>query len=474
MAEWCVGLMSGTSVDGIDCALIQTDGERVFWPRAEEQGKEDLTGSTGTTNSELAYLVPYDPAFQRELRSLFGVDTSAVLAGTSEVDTSRSTVIRIEQDLTERHAAAVAPLLARAARTDRHVALIGMHGQTVFHRPASAHPPDAPAPGITCQLGDGNLLAELTKVPVVFDFRTADVALGGEGAPLVPVFHQALCRSLSRTLLAKLGMYQQQRELVLGILNLGGVGNITFVRLKPAAQHTDTPGSAVVPVHALPGAGEDFVSEDGLDLLALDTGPGNALVDDWMLANTQVPCDFDGVAAASGTVDGGVLAKLMAHPYFDRVPPKSLDRQSFALSVPECGLVAPACSVADGAATLTAFTAASAIASTQWACFCADGPKLRCVTCPRVSGILVCGGGRRNATLMRMLRDRAQALAVVLRPVEDVGWDGDLLEAQAFAFLAKRVQQSQPTSFPRTTRVSKPVCGGRIAVPQVPQAEMLE
>ena len=351
-----VGLMSGTSMDGIDVALIETDGENVVRPRAF------LT-------------TPYQPTFRASL-------AQAVAAGHADA--------ALEQDLTRRHAEAVRSLLAEAKVSARNIAVIGFHGHTVFHAPAERR---------TVQIGDGALLARLTGLAVVNDFRSADVAAGGEGAPLAPVFHRAITASLRKPV---------------AVLNIGGVANLTWIGENEA-------------------------------LLAFDTGPGNALIDDWALTHTGTPVDKDGALAAAGRVDDGVLAALMADPYFARRPPKSLDRNHFRNAATRVG----ALSAEDGAATLTAFTAAAVAGASEHL------PV-------QVTEWLVTGGGRRNPVLMGALGTR---LAAPVRAIEAIGWNGDAIEAQAFAYMAVRSRNGLPISFPETSGVPKPMTGGRLHKP---------
>lgn len=352
-----IGLMSGTSMDGIDAALIETDGVRVtaLGPR--------LT-------------LPYDEAFRHALRGVLGE-----VAAPDRVAT-------VESALTAAHADAVRALLTEAGLKPNSVGVIGFHGHTIFH---------APERRITRQIGDGAALAEMTGIPVVFDLRSADVAAGGQGAPLVPVFHQALAVDLARPV---------------AVLNLGGVGNVT-------------------------GLGEDG------DPVAFDTGPGNALIDDWCARHTGQPMDRDGALAAAGTVDEGVVQRLLGHAYFAAPPPKSLDRDAFAAFMAEVEGLSPA----GGAATLTAFTAATVAAA-----------RAHLPEAPR--RWLVTGGGRLNPVLMAGLQSR---LGVPVQAVEAVGWDGDALEAQAFAFLAVRSLRGLPLTWPTTTGCPAPMTGGRFA-----------
>ncbi|MEX2201325.1 MAG: anhydro-N-acetylmuramic acid kinase [Dongiaceae bacterium] len=347
-----IGLMSGTSCDGIDAALIETDGER------------QLRTGPGLTQ-------PYDRAFAERLTGLMGGEGDAAA---------------IEAELTRRHAAIVTELLDAAGLHARDVAIVGFHGQTIRHEPHRRR---------TWQIGDGPLLAALTGIDVVNDFRAADVAAGGQGAPFAPLYHAALAGGLERPL---------------AVLNLGGVGNVTWI-----------------------GSG------DGDALLAFDTGPGNALIDDWCRAHIGESCDREGKLAASGHVDAGALARLMDHPYFAAAAPKSLDRNDFAVD-PVAAL-----SAADGAATLTEFTAASVVAA-----------LVQMQAAPE--RWLVTGGGRHNPTIMATL---ARRLGVPVEPVESVGWDGDLIEAQAFGYLAVRSLRGLPLSGPGTTGVPVPMPGGR-------------
>ena len=288
-------------------------------------------------------------------------------------------LVEAEAIVTQTHIAALTGFDRQQAQ------LIGFHGQTVLHRP------DA---GLTLQIGDAAQLAHVSGLDVVADFRLADMAAGGQGAPLAPLFHAALAAGLTKPL---------------AVLNLGGIGNISCLA-------------------------------DGQAPLAFDTGPANALLDDWAQRHTGRPYDDGGQLAAAGDVQEAALAALMAHRFFDRPPPKSLDRLDFSAASVE------SLSAADGAATLTAFTAASVAKAMN---FCA----------PRPTRLLVCGGGRHNKTLLTML---GEACRVPVEVCEAVGWHGDSLEAQAFAWLAMRSLDGRPLSLPSTTGADAPVSGGRI------------
>jgi anhydro-N-acetylmuramic acid kinase len=355
-----IGLMSGTSRDGIDAAMIETDGE---------------TSATRIAFVECAYT----PAV-REL-----IANACAIALTLDVPTSDPVIGEATRILTLLHIEAVRQLLRAAGREARDVDVIGFHGHTVAHRPDR---------GWTWQIGDAALMAQICDIDVVHDFRSADVAAGGQGAPLLPVYHRALAAGL---------------ELPAVILNLGGVANITFV------------------------------GRDG-ELIACDTGMANALIDDWMLAMTGESFDRDGALAAQGQVNEVVLGGMLDHPFFDAPPPKSLDRHDFSLG-PIRGL-----SAADGAATLAAFTA--------------QGVALTLRHLPeRAHEIWVAGGGRKNAALMAMIE---KACGVPVVSVDALGWNGDAIEAEGFAFMAARTIKFLPISFPGTTGVPQPEIGGRV------------
>jgi anhydro-N-acetylmuramic acid kinase len=349
-----LGLMSGTSLDGIDIALIASDGR-----------------ARVTTGPALT--IPYPADFRERLRG--------VLGGVGPVG-------EVEAELTRLHAAAVTAF--RARYPSAAIDLVGFHGHTILHRPAERR---------TWQIGDGVLLARLVGIDVVGDFRSADVAAGGEGAPLAPLYHAALAAPLAKPL---------------AVLNIGGVANLTWI-------------------------GEGGNSKGG-EVIAFDTGPGNALIDDWVRRHRGRAADFDGRLARAGHASEAHVARFLEHPFFGRRPPKSLDRDDFRAAVPQD------LSPADGAATLTEMTAAAVAVSLR---HLPEAPRRW----------LVCGGGRHNPAVMAAL---ARRLAVPVQPVEAVGWDGDALEAQAFAYLALRSLAGLPLSLPTTTGVPRPTCGGRL------------
>lgn len=355
-----LGCMSGTSLDGVDAAVVLTDGRRIV-----EFG-------------ETAYR-PYTDSERTVLRRALG---------------------RWPGDPGVAEAAEVVELAhARLLAAFRGPEVIGFHGQTLAHDPQGRG---------THQAGDGSILAEALGLPVVWDFRSADVRLGGQGAPLAPFFHHAYARFTGMTEPA-------------AFLNLGGVGNVTWT--DPAIEAPEAPGAC----------------------LAFDTGPANAPVNDLMRARLGRDQDEGGALAGQGTPDTATVERFLAHPFFLKMPPKSLDRNAFH------GLLDMVAghSDADAAATLTLAAAAAVARGAEHF----PRPPAR---------LLVTGGGRHNATLMAMLAD---LLPMPVAPVESVGLDGDMLEAQAFAYLAVRVLNGLPTSCPTTTGVAASIGGGQISRP---------
>lgn len=355
-----VGAMSGTSLDGVDVAGIVTDGVEIFG------------------FGESAYR-PYSDDERAVLRAALGTWPGAPEGGAAA---------RIVEDA---HIEALTPF--------SDAELIGFHGQTLAHDPQQRG---------THQAGDGARLARALQKPVVWDFRSADVKLGGEGAPLAPFFHFACAKWI-------------KAEHPLAFLNMGGVGNLTWI--DPTKEKPEHDGA----------------------LLAFDTGPANAPINDLVQARLGQDFDRDGVLARKGAVEEGALELFLDDPYFFRIPPKSLDRDAFSDMI---GLVREL-SDADAAATLTGMSAAAVMRAME-----------HCPTPP--ARVLVTGGGRKNPVMMQML---AAGLDCPVVPVEEAGLDGDMLEAQAFAYLAVRVARGLATSCPTTTGVRAAVGGGEISYP---------
>ncbi len=350
-----IGLMSGTSMDGVDAALIETDGYSIF-------------------DSGPHLTIPYEPAFRNELQNLVNGDYR------------RSNLI--EEQLTLKHADAVNKLLNDFSIPPNQIDLIGFHGHTIIHKPEEK---------FTWQIGDGNLLAQTTGIDVINDFRSADVKAGGQGAPLVPIFHHLLTKDM---------------ELPIIILNIGGVANITWVD-----EHVD-------------------------NLIGFDTGPGNALIDDWVSSHGNFVYDVDGKIALSGHVNRNKLKELMSHPFFDAPAPKSLDRDTFRVFVTS---VLDGETLQNGAALLTAFTVSAIIRGIE------NLPK------PSRTCIVV-GGGRHNNAIMSQLDGK---LSINVLSGDLVGWTGDAIEAQAFGFLGVRSKRGLAISFPGTTGVPFSMSGGK-------------
>jgi len=362
-----LGLMSGTSLDGVDVALIETDGRKI-----------KALGPSGYRR--------YSDRERSLLRQALAEATQL-----PQRDARPGALAGAEYAVTIAHAEAVAAFRAQHRISCEDIDIVGFHGQTVLHRPEQR---------LTVQIGDGAALAKAIHIPVMYDFRAADVAAGGQGAPLVPVYHRALAQSL-------------EREGPIVIVNIGGVSNISYI--------------------------------DGNDaLIACDTGPGNALLDDFMYRIMHQPFDCEGRLAAQGQVDKAFIHRALDLPFFRLKPPKSLDRNDFACL--GLGEVKPE----DGAATLTALTVA-AIASVV--------PLL-----PKVpKSWIVAGGGARNLTMVRMLREELAPARV--EAADAFGWSADAIEAQAFGFLAARGLKGLPLSYPDTTGVPIPMTGGVVARP---------
>jgi anhydro-N-acetylmuramic acid kinase len=366
-----IGLMSGTSQDGVDVALIETDGEVIarFGPTAYRT---------------------YSRKERAQLRS-----ANAAAANMTDRMSRPAALAAAEAIVNDAHAEAVETFLAGNGLKPADVTVVGFHGQTVLHRPQRR---------LTVQLGDGAVLAARLGIPVVYDFRAADIEAGGEGAPVAPVFHRALVAALGR-------------EAPVAVLNIGGVANVTYI--------------------------------DGDDLIACDTGPGNALLDDFLRVRTGQLLDTDGRIAAAGRADEAAIEKFLAHRYFAKPPPKSLDRNEFRRAAG--AVLNSSSSIEAGAATLTALTAA-AVARVV--------PLL-----PRLPKTwIVAGGGARNPTLMRMLGERLAPAKV--ESADAAGWSVDSLEAQAVAYLAVRSLRRLPITFSGTTGVNAPLSGGVLAHPQ--------
>ena len=356
-----IGLMSGTSLDGIDVALIKTDGESVI-----ERGP----------SATYAYDLDQQAILRHALSDALEITDRNQRPGN---------LMKAEASLTKWHVHAVQQFLDESSLTYSNIDVIGFHGQTVIHKPDAR---------LTVQLGDGQTLANSSKIQVVYDIRAADVAAGGQGAPLVPAYHRALAK-----------------ETPVVFVNIGGVGNVTHI------------------------AADGFLN-------AFDTGPGNALINDWMKKHGGMDFDDSGKTAARGKISVPHLKAALTSKYFAKRPPKSLDRNSFA------HLDFSSLNLEVGAATLTAFTAHSIARAAHWF---HEQPK----------AWVICGGGRHNETLMQMLRE----ILPNVQSAEDQGLNGDSMEAEAWAYLAVRSLRGLPITFPGTTGVKQEMTGGVLAIP---------
>lgn len=346
-------------MDGIDVALVETDGQAVV--RVLGGGEEVFpVGLRGQLE-----MVLEDPKSH-----------------------AAQPLVDLENAVTDAFGDAVRSFCERSGFLLEDIDLVGCHGQTIWHDPANR---------VTRQLNDGPRLASMLGVDVVDDFRRADVQAGGEGAPFAPLYHQVLVRDLAEPV---------------AVLNLGGVGNVSFV--------------------------------NGDEVHAFDTGPASALIDDFVRKRFDRPFDKDGALARQGKVDEAVVARFLEHDYFSRPAPKSLDRQQFHAVMGEVKALE---SPLDAVATLTELTARSVLKALDLA------PQ-------HPAQWLVCGGGRANLFLLERLR---ALLEVPVRPIEAVGHDGDLLEAACFGYLAVRSVKGLPLSLPTTTGVPRPLTGGRLS-----------
>lgn len=356
-----IGLMSGTSLDGVDAALIETDGIDYVRP--------------------LGFVTqPYNADLKAALRACFGKNT---------LDEAGKAA---ERAMTLAHVAAIMDLLAENPNAKPEI--VGFHGQTILHEPEKA---------VTIQIGDAALLAKETGIDVVYDFRSLDVAAGGQGAPLVPLYHKALIAGAGQAL-------------PVALLNIGGVGNITWI-----------------------GRGVH-------DLIAFDTGTGNALMDDYVKTHLGLDFDRDGALAAKGQPDAEILKRWGAHSYFSQKPPKSLDRNEWDVAA-----------MGPLAADLQGLRHEDALATLLH--FTVLGVKRALDHVPELpTQLYLCGGGRHNKALVQAL---SAELPCAIRQLDDLGWNGDATEGECFAYMAVRSLLGLPISLPSTTGAPSPLTGGQ-------------
>lgn len=367
VVKTAIGLMSGTSMDGIDAALIKSDGENTI----------DIVGH---------YSCEYDSGFQQLLKST--LDEVINVRARSELN---ETVKKVEQDLTLRHVAAVNKLLKKCEINADGVDLVGFHGQTVLHKPEI---------GLTIQIGDGELLAHKTGIDVIFDLRANDMKHGGQGAPLVPVYHRALANRMKGKL-----------TFPIAFINIGGISNLTFI-------------------------GED----DGL--YAFDCGPGNALIDQWMYLKTKRPFDRGGDAGLRGKLIKPIIQSYCQHSFFHQRKPGSLDWRSFEPFIDET------VSVEDGAASLSFVTAYGIVNSFRHLPFFPET-------------LIVSGGGAHNRSILKYLKELTSNHGTVTLTAQSLDLHSDFIEAEAWGYLAIRSLYKLPITFPTTTGCDSPQSGGR-------------
>lgn len=363
-----IGLMSGTSMDGIDVALVKTDGEKFL-----ERGPNGF--------------FPYSPDVRKQLQQSL-IDAQQI----KQREERPGSLSSVDTMITELHAEAVEKFLAEQQVSNTNIDLIGFHGQTVLHRPET---------GLTVQLGDGEQLAKAAGIATVYDMRANDMKHGGQGAPLVPVYHQALAENLPD---------ERAEEHPVVFVNIGGISNITYV---------------------------------GSELIAFDSGPGNALIDQWVQQNVGISHDQGGMIAAEGRIDQALVDSYMADPFFGKPVPKSLDRNDFQLPKVDKA------SVETVARSLARVTAEGIVRSLE---HFPEKPALW----------IMCGGGRHNPFIMQDLQELVEESGGEVVSADAVGFDGDAMEAEAWAYLAVRSARGLPLTYPQTTGCDAPVTGGKI------------
>jgi anhydro-N-acetylmuramic acid kinase len=362
----CLGLMSGTSLDGIDLAYLETDGHQIL--------------KIGPSSYR-----PYYQDFRDRL--------STILGQSAPTDQTKA----IEQELTDRHIEVIKDFMKDFDLSADDIDLIGFHGQTIYHNPLEKK---------TWQIGDAQKMANHLGIDVVGDFRIQDVESGGQGAPLVPIFHLALASQL-------------QCQFPICMLNIGGVANVTYIP-----------------------------NENPEEMVAFDTGPGNALLDDWCLRYFQKAYDENGSISKKGKCNQAIIDDILSDTFFQSPVPKSLDRLHFHAYLEKLQNISPE----DGAATLLGLTVQSMLLAFK------SLPAM-----PKQ--IILMGGGRKNANLVDQLK--AALPQVHIQSIDDLGLNGDFIEAEAFAYLAGRHMAHLPYSFPKTTGVSQPMMGGKCYKPDV-------
>ena len=368
-----MGLMSGTSMDGVDISIIKSDG-----------------------NKDISFI--FNEYFEYDL-SLYKqiVNVRDLVLNVNDLTKYSNELDLLERNITIFHAKIVKQILSKF---DHQIDLIGFHGQTIFHNPKLK---------ITKQLGDGNLLSQLVKKTVVYDFRQADIANNGQGAPLTPIFHYLLVNKI---------VEKYKFDVPISILNIGGISNVTQI--------------------------SSFSNLIENNLTALDIGPGNCLIDEWVRKNSNFNYDKNGNIAKSGNVDKLILNQAIENFEFKNYS-NSLDTKDFDISF------ARGLSLEDGCATITFFT--SQLIS----------DAIKYLNKKNFSNkYLLCGGGRKNNFLIECINENLKNQNSELEKIDNYEFNGDYIESQAFAYLAIRSFLNLPISFKNTTGCDSPTIGGKI------------
>ncbi len=388
-----VGLMSGTSLDGIDAALLKTDGSQFIQPIG-------------------FYYYPYENSFRERIKTAI-----------EQFKHQRIFDAKVEQELTELHAKTVERLLQQHSIAFAEIDLIGFHGHTLFH---------APHEKLTKQMGDGMYLAKLTGCDVVYDFRSGDVLAGGQGAPLVPFYHDVLANTAL-----------EDRDYPVAFLNIGGVANVTVIKTS-----SDTLNKS---------SGDALTTGSRDRIIAFDTGPGNALMNTLVQSFSDYDYDKDGEIAASGKPKMELVNRWLEHSFFKKEPPKSLDYMQFSQTLNDVRDMA----LPDALATQLFFVVNSVKSAMEKI---EEHPK----------HIFVCGGGRHNKHLLLQLKHHIRcdisscdSLTISAKPV-----NGDAMEAEAFAYLAVRSMLGLPISSPKTTGIRPPAQAGGVFCPAEPSHDV--
>ena len=361
-----LGLMSGTSADGIDVAILTTDGKAKI-----------KLGPSG--------YYPFSKSFITKIKSIFKKKLN--------IDKSKKQkrIIKIENEFTQLNFIAINKFLKKNKINKKKIDVVGFHGQTISHNPAS---------GYSWQIGNSQKLANLLNIKVVSNFRENDIKNGGQGAPLTPIFHYYLTKKMKKKIC---------------FINLGGISNITYFNHRSKTSLNN--------------------------MLAFDAGPCCSLIDDWISKNSNNKFDNFGLLARKGNVKKEIIHNFLKKPYFSKLPPKSLDRSFFSLSLLK------KLNIEDGAATLNYLVANSVLKAFD---YFPNNPNL----------CILSGGGRLNKFLVELISNKLKKSKILL--AENYNWNGDSIEAHAFAYLSVRKLLNLPITFPKTTGIKKPLTAGQI------------